>query len=153
MILVAKKAQCMLSGSESKLNRLSDDEKTLNLKFDNVILKQVSSCPYLGVKLDDKLKWSDHIQYLCRNLSYKVAMLARLRKKMSPFMLNRIYLTYIQPSIDYAISVWGHCSENLKKFVERIQHRAPRIVSGNFDYINVNVTIGIPYYFHRFCRT
>ena len=64
-------------------------------------------------------------------------MLGRLRKKLSSNMLNRIYLTYIQPSIDYAISLWGHCGENLKKFITRIQHRAARIVTGEFDFINI----------------
>ena len=59
---------------------------------------------------------------------YKVSMLGRLRKIMSPVMLNRIYLTYIQPSLDYAISVWGHCNQNFKKCVIRIQHRAARIL-------------------------
>ena len=133
----APKTVCMLSGTECKLNRLSENEKKLNLIFNDVTLQQVSTCPYLGVQLDENMKWSHHVQYLCRNLSYKVSMLGRLRKIMSPVMLNRIYLTYIQPSLDYAISVWGHCNQNFKKCVIRIQHRAARIVTGQFDYVNV----------------
>ena len=52
-------------------------------------------------------------------------------------MLNRQYLSCIQPCIDYAISVWGACSVQNKDLVSRLQRRAARIVTGNFDFINV----------------
>ena len=51
--------------------------------------------------------------------------------------MNELYLSIIQPSLDYAISVWGYCSQINKHLVVRLQHRAARIVTGNRDYINV----------------
>ena len=51
--------------------------------------------------------------------------------------MHRIYLQCIQPVLDYAISIWGHCNESYKGLIVRIQHRAARIVSNEFDYINV----------------
>ena len=39
--------------------------------------------------------------------------------------------------MDFAISVWGYCSDANKEMVTRLQHRAARIVTGNRDYINV----------------
>ena len=50
-------------------------------------------------------------------------------------MLCHQYLFCIQPCIDYAISAWGSCSENNKHLISRLQHRATRIVTGNFDFI------------------
>ena len=42
----------------------------------------------------------------------------------------------IQPTIDYAITVWGHTTAaNIGK-VQRIQNYAARILTGNFDYVN-----------------
>ena len=40
-------------------------------------------------------------------------------------------------SLDYAISVWGYCSETNKDLVTRLQHRAARIITGEWDYIVV----------------
>ncbi len=37
----------------------------------------------------------------------------------------------------YALSIWGNCNECSKNMIFRLQKRAARIVTGNFDYINV----------------
>ena len=50
-------------------------------------------------------------------------------------MLAYIYISIIQPKIDYAITLWGYtCQQNLHK-IQRLQNRAARIVSGNYDYV------------------
>ena len=48
-----------------------------------------------------------------------------------------VYNCIIKPVFDYAITLWGYtCKINILK-VQRLQNRAARIVTGNFDYINV----------------
>ena len=51
-------------------------------------------------------------------------------------MLSKHYLLCIQPCIDCAISVWGTWSKQLKDMINCPQHRAARIVTGIFDFIN-----------------
>ncbi len=97
---------------------------------------QVSSTKYLGIHIDNMLKWDIHVQNVCRNVSAKLATLNRLRKFLSKEMLAKIYSTSILPSIDYACSVWGNCSEFNKNMIFRLQKRAARIVTGNFNYVN-----------------
>ena len=43
----------------------------------------------------------------------------------------------IQPRLDYAITLWGFTSQLNLSRVQRLQNRAARIITGNFDYINV----------------
>ena len=131
------KTLCMLSGSEYKIGRLNEEECNLALTLNNIPLKQVSKCRYLGLQLDNKLKWNEHIQFLCRNLAYKIALMRRLSKSLNSTVLSKIYISYIQPVLDYAVSIWGHCTDTNKAFITRMQHRAARIVTGQFDYINV----------------
>ena len=64
-------------------------------------------------------------------------MLNRIRRFTDKPTLNYLYLTLIQPRLDYAISVWGYCSTSYKDLLVRLQHRAARIVCNNMDYINV----------------
>ena len=45
------------------------------------------------------------------------------------------YIAYIQPSIDYAVSVWASCSEQPKDLICRLQRRAAHI-TGSSDFIN-----------------
>ena len=49
----------------------------------------------------------------------------------------RIYQCIIQPILDYAIPVWGFTSQLNLSRMQRLQNRAARIITGNFDYINV----------------
>ena len=47
-----------------------------------------------------------------------------------------IYTSIIQPKIDYAISIWGYTTAHNINKVQRLQNRAARILTGNFDYVN-----------------
>ena len=131
------KSLCMLAGSEHMLNRLDEHSKSLKINIDNVNLKQVSDLPYLGINLDDTLKWNKHILQLCSNISRTLGLLSRLRKVLNKDTLKLLYFSIILPKFDYAISVWGYCSNTNQKLIVRLQHRAARIVTNNWDFINV----------------
>ena len=111
-------------------------DNILNMSLHDAPLSQVTDCPYLGIQLDQCLKWDAHVLNLCKKVASKLSVLNRLRNILSREMLSRQYLLCIQPCIDYAISVWGTCSKQLKDMITRLQHRAARIVTGIFDFIN-----------------
>ena len=50
--------------------------------------------------------------------------------------MNIIYLTVIQPSIDYADTVWGNCPEIYKNIIQGLQNHVARTITGNYDYVN-----------------
>ena len=74
-----------------------------------------------------------------RKLVFAIFMLSRLRNLIAPHIMLRIYQCIIQPILDYAITVgpWGFTSQLNLSRVQRLQKRAARIITGNFDYINV----------------
>ena len=48
-----------------------------------------------------------------------------------------VIIIIVQPGFDYALTIWGFTSQyNLSK-VQRLQNRAARIITGEFDYIHV----------------
>ena len=134
------KTKCMLIATEGNLNRVALEELTLSLELNGITIEQVPNTPYLGLQLDDKLRWEAHVQKLCRNVSSKLAVLNRLRKVLNKTLLRKRYISCIQPCIDYAVSVWGSCSEQTKDLICRLQRRAARIIAGNFDFINTRGT-------------
>ena len=90
-------------------------------------LVQAECINYFGMKIDENISWNAQTD------SLKVI---RLRKKCPSYMLAYIYISIIQPKIDYAITLWGYTyQQNLHK-IQRMQNRAARIVSGNYDYVN-----------------
>ena len=62
---------------------------------------------------------------------------------MSKFLpkdiLNTIYLTIVQPDIDYCLSLWGNSADVYINRIQLMQNRAARIVSGIFDW-NMSVS-------------
>ena len=105
------KTKCMLIATGDNLNRVALEERTLSLELSGITHEQVQNTPYLGLRLDDKLWWEAHVQKLCRNVSSKLADLNRLPNVLNKTLLCKQYISCIQPCINYAISVWGSCSE------------------------------------------
>ena len=125
----------MLTSSISNLNKIVDADNILKLSLQDALLSQVRDCPYLGIQLDQCLKWGAHILNLCKKFASGLSVLNRLRNILSREMLSRQYFLCIRPIIYYAISVWGICLKQLKDMITRLQHRAARIVTGIFDFI------------------
>ena len=108
----------------------------LDIQIDNQFLNQSETADYLGVRLDSHLAWSAHVKKICSSLGYKINRLSRLKTFTPEYVLNKIYISSIQNVIDYGICSWAYSSSaNIHK-VQRLQHYAARIITGNFDYVN-----------------
>jgi len=46
----------------------SDVSDSLELKIGTTVLKRVTTCKYLGIIIDDKVSWNDHIDYVYKKL-------------------------------------------------------------------------------------
>ena len=108
-----------------------------NVFLGNDRLTQLDCLNYLGVKLDANLLWNVQIDDLCRKLVFIISRLSRLRHTLAPNILMYIYHSIVQPKFDYAITIWGFTSQQNIHRVQRLQNRAARIITSNFDYMNV----------------
>lgn len=113
-------------------NRLLLDE-FLNVTINDINVNQVNSGKYLGIYPDSMLNWSDHIENLCKKLAPKVGILRRLKHVLSRECLLTIYQCTIQSIIDYCITAWGYAPGIYLDRVQRLQNRAARIITGNYD--------------------
>ena len=108
-----------------------------NVFLGNDRLTQLDCLNYLGVKLDANLLWNVQIDELCRKLVFIIYRLSRLRHTLAPNILMYIYHSIVQPKFDYAFTIWGFTSQQNIHRVQRLQNRAARIITNNFDYVNV----------------
>lgn len=97
------------------------------LAFGNSFIEYKSSSKCLGVTIDSKLSWQEHIKNVCKSFSNKVAVLSRIKFLPIP-TLEDIYYKTIIPSVLYGIVVWGSCSSTLTDDIDRIHLRATRII-------------------------
>ena len=121
----------------SKQRHVLSGASNIDVRLGNENIKQMYCIDYLGVKLDAHLTWNEQIDAVCNKLVFIISRLSRLRNVLAPGILMYIYQVIIQPRFDYAITIWGFTSKyNLSK-VQRLQNRAARIITGDFDYVHV----------------
>ncbi len=86
----------------------------------------------LGVTIDDKLNFNDHVSNICRNAARQVNVLKRLGSSLDVKTRMDIYRAFILSNFNYCPLVWHFCSiENTRK-LEKIQERALRFVYNDF---------------------
>src|SRR2546425_7369994 len=79
----------------------------LDLNVNNIRINRVQSSKFLGVTIDDQLKWSFHIQELCLTLRRFVGIFYKLSCKLPSLTLKILYFAIIYPRILYGIEEIG----------------------------------------------
>ena len=100
-----------------------------------VKIKKVDKVRFLGVIIDDKLKWDAHISHLETTLLSSITMIKRIRKFIPRRFYSQLYYSLFQSYLVFGISAWcGACSSKLVK-VFALQKRCIRLLFGiNFTF-------------------
>lgn len=123
--------------STAQREMLLNNDDCIELFLGDEKLQNVDCCDYLGIKINKNLKWQTYVDTLGKQLSKKIWVISRLRCFFPYDCLLQIYKSYIQPKIDYAITVWGYTTEMNMNKIQRLQNRVARAIFNNYDYINV----------------
>lgn len=82
----------------------------------------------LGVHIDDKLQYANHIDSVCKTLNYKLFTLRRIKKYLLFHTRKLYYNAYILPSINYCLTIWGNAPKQDMDRLFKLQKRAARII-------------------------
>jgi Reverse transcriptase (RNA-dependent DNA polymerase) len=139
--LNVKKTNYMLFGHKSR-----PDTTTYNLVLHNHILEQVTSVKFLGIYIDEKLTWNQHVINICKKLSSGVGMIGRLRFIFPSAVLLTLYYALVYPYICYCCVIWGNSCMSALNSAIVLQNRAIRIItnspyrsSAGPLYVNLNL--------------
>ena len=108
------------------VDKEAKDECTLAI--DNQKLKPTANLRILGVNIDDKLSFTEHISDICKKVSKKIGVLARLRNLISSKTKLQLYLSAILPHLTYCQTVWHFCKQSERRKLERLQERTLRVI-------------------------
>ena len=98
----------------------------LPIKLGQNVIQYKSYSDCLGVRIDSKLTWNDHIKRNCKAFNGKIKLMRHLR--LPKEVLDILYFRTIIPNVTYEIAVWGSCSASLFNDLERIHIRAARLI-------------------------
>ena len=72
-----------------------------------VSIHEVENIKFLGVILDNKLLWKDHISYICKKVSKCIGILYRAKAFINRESLLTLYHSFLYPYLTFSIHVWG----------------------------------------------
>ena len=78
----------------------------------NVVMQQntidrVNSPKFLGLIIDDKLKWHEHIQHVKQKISRLVGILYKIRHYLNKQTLLNMCYTFVFPYLIYGAEIMG----------------------------------------------
>ena len=107
------------------------------IKMGNENIKCVSSLKFLGVTIDNKLSWHEHIGIICNQISKGVGILNRLNM-LPQFILKTIYNAILLPYLTYCNIAWCNSTDFYINRLYLLQKKAVRIISKTSYFAHTN---------------
>ena len=95
-------------------------------------LEKVENAKYLGVTLQNNMKFDVHIDNICTKANRMLGMLRRNLRSAPELTKESGYKSLVRPVLEYACSVWDpHTAKDINK-IEAVQRRAARFVKSKY---------------------
>ena len=89
-----------------------------------------SSFSCLGVELDERMSWENHIDTICKKVASGIGIIKRVKPFVPSETLHNLYNSLVLPYFDYCSPLWDNCGSMLKEKLQKLQNRAARIMTG-----------------------
>ncbi|KAJ4448791.1 hypothetical protein ANN_00182 [Periplaneta americana] len=119
-----------VNGSKSKSITFckTREETSLNYEFSGVVIPQEQCCKYLGVYLNSKLAWGEHVDNVTGKAWKALHFIMRILRKASPKSREIAYLTLVRPLMEYGTTCWDPYRIYQINSLERIEYWAAKFV-------------------------
>ncbi len=104
-------------------------ETHFEIMINNVVLTRSKSIKYLGLLIDDKLKWIDHITHVKNKVSRGIGIINKARPFLNKKSLADLYYAFIFPYLIYCVEVWGNAAPTHLAPLCTIQNKIVRTIS------------------------
>ena len=98
----------------------NNKEKSANaaIEIDGTEIKHVLGTKFLGIHLDNLMKWDAHINYIMQKISSGLYALNSMKRYLTTHNLTSLYYALIHPHLLYGCLLWGN---TFKKHLHKIE--------------------------------
>ena len=107
---------------------IANKQDDLSIKVDHELVTCEKSVKLLGIKIDNKLTFNEHISGICKKVSHKIHTLARVAHFMNQNKLRLLMQAFIKSQFSYCPLIWMFHSRTLNNKINRLHERALRVV-------------------------
>ena len=124
------KTTSMLIGTRHTINdKITTEPLRANCVISGEPIEQKPFVKYLGVYIDNKLKWKNHIKAVASKVTRAIAMIRYTKKFIPKHTLKMSYQGLVEPHFRYCCSVWGTRGVTSRCTLEKLQNRVIRIIT------------------------
>ena len=100
----------------------------LNIDIDGISIQRVTYTKYLGVGIDEKLNWHEHVNYICSSLIKCFEIFSKIKHFMNKDTARNIYFALIYSRINYGIEVYGKCAASYMSKIQTLQNKLVKML-------------------------
>jgi len=127
MTLNATKTNYMAFGN--KFYNIDNNVMNQSIMINDCEIKRVNSVKFLGIIVDEKLSWKNHIEMLAARLSRNIGILYKVSTKLPNEVLMLLYNTLISSHICYCCIAWGGAAKTPLSSIMKLQKKGIRIIT------------------------
>ena len=101
------------------------------IMLNNSPLQRKEVTKFLGVYIDRKLTFKDHLIHIKPKIAKSIGILNKVKHKLPTQTLITLYYTLICPYLTYGIEVWGSTASSFTLPIFKLQKRALRIITNS----------------------
>ena len=99
------------------------------LTLNRTKIHESTKIKYLGLILDPRLTWKEHINELSKKLNRSIGMLYKTREFCPTSILKTLYHSLFNSHVTYGLPVWGYSSDLLLDKIIKAQKKAIRVIT------------------------
>ena len=106
---------------------ITNHEEDVSATIEGEIIKCKKSIKLLGINIDNKLCFNEHISKICKKVSLKLHALSRISHFLSTEKLRTVMKAFIESQFEYCPLIWMFHSRTLNNKINRLHERALRL--------------------------
>ena len=107
---------------------IHDFTEQLTVSYDSFQIYSVKSAEYLGLIIDNRINFYEHIKVLECKIACSVGILTKLKTIIHKQNLLQLYYTLVHSHLTYEISIWGSTYPSHLQNLQKLQNKALKAI-------------------------
>ena len=103
-----------------------------NIQIDNCKINSSDEVSLLGITIDNKLNFDQHVLKLCKKAARQLKILIRFKKLLGLKEKEILFKTFILSNFNFCPIVWTFCSKQASRNIEKVQERSLRFLLNDY---------------------
>ena len=108
--------------------------------LEGTVLENVGNIKYLGVTISKDLEWNTCVSNVCTKANRTLGFLRRNLLSCPQDNKEMAYKGLVRPILEYSSLVWDPHGIVVQEELEKVQNRAARFVTGNYNFETGSMT-------------